>query len=221
VIAGIRAVSRVLHGPGTTRADWAIAYVLFQNSGTVTPIRAATNTALPPIKLGRSRAAYAFAITPNVKTAYVLTTSRRRAHHTRSSGFGPQWIPPTKGNNDPGTVIIPIRTATNTALAPIKVGGYGDAIAITPDGKTAYVASIPDTVTPIRTATNTALPPIKGGVSPEALAITPDGKTAYVANLGSGTVTPIRAATNTALPPITVGRYPIAMAITTPASPTP
>ena len=38
-----------------------------------------------------------------------------------------------------GTV-TPIRTATNTALKSIKVGVHPDAIAITPDGKTAYVA---------------------------------------------------------------------------------
>ena len=41
------------------------------------------------------------------------------------------------------------------------------AIAITPDGKTAYVANFGSgTVTPIRTATNTALPPMKVGRHP-------------------------------------------------------
>jgi len=64
-----------------------------------------------------------------------------------------------------------VRTATNTALPPIKVGGYSDAIAITPDGKTAYVASDEGTVTPIRTTANTALPPIKMGHLPEIIAI--------------------------------------------------
>ena len=46
-------------------------------------------------------------------------------------------------------------------------------IAITPNGKTAYVASASDTVTPIRTAANTALKPIRTGGSPGAIAITP------------------------------------------------
>ena len=73
--------------------------------------------------------------------------------------------------SDEGTV-TPIRTATNTALPPIKVGAIPVAIAITPDGKTAYVASDGGTVTPIRTATNTALPPIKVGHLPEIIAIT-------------------------------------------------
>ena len=92
-------------------------------------------------------------------------------------------------------------TATGTARQADQGRRSGPtAIAITPDGKTAYVANLDSgTVTPIRTATNTALPPIKAGRHPDAIAITPDGKTAYVANDGSGTVTPIRTATNTAL----------------------
>jgi YVTN family beta-propeller protein len=77
-----------------------------------------------------------------------------------------------------GTV-TPIRTATNTALPPVKVGRGPVAIAITPDGKTAYVVNsglhtvVTGTVTPIRTATNTALPPVKVGRGPVAIAITP------------------------------------------------
>jgi DNA-binding beta-propeller fold protein YncE len=64
-------------------------------------------------------------------------------------------------------MVIPIRTATNTALAPIKVGESPVAIAITPDGQTAYVVNFgsgslkPGIVTPIRTATNQALRLIK------------------------------------------------------------
>jgi DNA-binding beta-propeller fold protein YncE len=73
--------------------------------------------------------------------------------------------------------VTPIRTATNRALAPVKVGAHPNAIAITPDGKTAYVASPPvnlgrGSVTPIRTATNRALAPIKAVDHPMAIAIT-------------------------------------------------
>src|ERR1019366_4659748 len=86
---------------------------------------------------------------------------------------------------------------------------YPYAVAITPNGKTAYVVNtFLDTVTPIRTATNTADKPIKVGSFPWDIAITPNGKTAYVVNNGSGTVTPIRTATNTAGKPIKVGLTP-------------
>ena len=58
-------------------------------------------------------------------------------------------------NDDNSGTVTPIRTATNKAGKAIKVGSGPKAIAITPNGKTAYVASTgSDTVTPIRTATN-------------------------------------------------------------------
>jgi YVTN family beta-propeller protein len=68
--------------------------------------------------------------------------------------------------------VTPIRTATNIAGKPIKVGTYPGAIAITPDGKTAYVLNAAS-VTPVRTATGTALKKIKVGTQPSATAITP------------------------------------------------
>jgi YVTN family beta-propeller protein len=71
-----------------------------------------------------------------------------------------------------GTV-TPIRTATNTAGPAIPVGVGAGGIAITPNGKTAYVVKTSGTVTPIRTATNTAGPPIPVGGLPESIAITP------------------------------------------------
>ncbi len=70
--------------------------------------------------------------------------------------------------------MTPIRTATNKAGKAIKVGSYPWAIAITPNGKTAYVVNQDSgTVTPIRTATNTALQAIKVETGPIAIAITP------------------------------------------------
>ena len=110
-------------------------------------------------------------------------------------------------SQEAGTV-TPIFTATNTAGTPVKVGDGPGAIAITPDGRTIYVASYRNTVTPIFTATNTAGTPIKVGKTPTAIAVTPDGKTVYVANLGSGTVTPISTATNTPDRPIAVDGNP-------------
>ena len=81
--------------------------------------------------------------------------------------------------------MTPIRIATNTALPPITVGRIPVAIAITPDGKTAYVADGGSgTVTPIETATNTRARR-SPSAAPIAIAITPDGNTAYVTNYGT------------------------------------
>ena len=112
-------------------------------------------------------------------------------------------------------VVTPVNIATGTAGTPITVGPMPTAIAITPDGKTAYVANEgSNTVTPITFATGTAGTPIPVGNSPVAIAITPDGQTAYVVNTSSDSVTPITVATGTAGTPITVGLAPEGIAIT-------
>ena len=160
--------------------------------GTVTPIATATNTPGAPIEVGSQP--WAFAITPDGKTAYVIN------FYSHS--------------------VTPIATATNTPGPPIPVGQGPRAITITPDGQTAYVASWPGgTVTPIATATNTAGTPIEVGEGARAIVITPDGKTAYVGVWGEpGTVVPIATATNTAGTPVEVGDGPYAIAITFGAS---
>jgi YVTN family beta-propeller protein len=116
-------------------------------------------------------------------------------------------------NAENGTV-TPILAATNKPDRPIRLTDDG-LIAITPDGKTAYVASSgpgksPGTVTPIDIAKQTAGAAIKVGAYPDAIAITPDGRTAYVSS-GSGSVTPIDIRTQTARAAIKVGGEPTAM----------
>ena len=70
--------------------------------------------------------------------------------------------------------ITPIVTATNTPGPRIGAGHKPFAMAITPDGTTAYVTSYESgTVTPIATATNTPGTPIKVGKRAYAVAIAP------------------------------------------------
>ena len=73
--------------------------------------------------------------------------------------------------------MTPVNTATNTPGRPIQVPKLPQSIAITPDGKTAYVANSGYerglTVTPITTATNKPGRPIQVGKGPDAIAITP------------------------------------------------
>jgi YVTN family beta-propeller protein len=111
-----------------------------------------------------------------------------------------------------------IDTATNEAAPlPIEVGTTPIAIAITPDGKTAYVVNeASKSVSVIDTATNAvASVPLGAGEVPAAIAITPDGRTAYVANEGSDNVSVIDTATNhVASTAIAVGVGPGGMAIT-------
>ena len=77
--------------------------------------------------------------------------------------------------------VVPISTATNTALPRIDTARGLNSIAITPDGTTAYVTrdryrngfDIPGQVVPINTAANTAGPGILMGLRPGIIATTP------------------------------------------------
>jgi DNA-binding beta-propeller fold protein YncE len=204
------------------------AYVLSNAPSAVTPIRIATGTAGPVIPIGNNPPGL-IAVTPDGKTAYVTSNSELTPIRTATGTAGPA-IPVRDGGNfiaiapDGKTVydsggyygVVPVRTATNTAGPEIPVASP-DAITITPDGKTAYVASY-DGVFPVRTATNTPGPEIPVA-EPGVITITPDGKTAYVTSYDApgaeyGTVTPIRIATGTAGPAIHTGLNPVAIAIT-------
>ncbi len=109
---------------------------------------------------------------------------------------------------------------------PLRVGNGPAGVAITPDGKYAYVANSGDgTVVRITTATMLVSGPLPVGDGPAGVAITPDGKYAYVANSGDGTVSVIRTPTGLSGPgaidsaavvsaPIRVGNTPVGVAIT-------
>jgi DNA-binding beta-propeller fold protein YncE len=146
----------------------------------------------------------AMAITPDGRTVLVLTS----------------------------TGVTPVDAVTNRAGKPVAIqGAY--ALAVAPDGSTAYVLAIP-----IRLADGQAGPPIAAGKIPARLAVSPDGKTVYVLDsnifggmgpgipfrmrfrmllrrppFGQGRVIPIHVATNSAGRPIKVGRLPVAIAI--------
>ena len=106
-----------------------------------------------------------------------------------------------------------LRPAGQQGSATVYVGGHSAAIAVTPDGQTAYVVNgTSGTVVPVSTATNQAGNPIKVGGIPALfgsspigqIAITPDGKTAYVLT-GEHSVIPISTATNAPGRPIRFG----------------
>jgi YVTN family beta-propeller protein len=112
-------------------------------------------------------------------------------------------------------VVTAIATATGRVTAQITVGRQPQAIAITPNGSTAYVANFGSaSISPIDTATNKAGLAIPVGSEPYALAIVPHHQSMYVINYASGTVTPISTTTNKAGPAIRVGTDPEAVALT-------
>lgn len=110
-----------------------------------------------------------------------------------------------------------IDTSTNSVITTIPTtepGDYAVLIAITPDGKFAYVTNLYGTVAVIDTCTNTVVDTIKVGFCPIGIAITPNGRYAYVANSCDHNVSVIDISTNTVVDTIPVGRDPLGVAIT-------
>jgi len=169
------------------------AYVSFD--GGVFTINLARRAAGKPIRIPCECGVMAF--TPDRNTLYVVDP------FPIAAGQPPKFQ---------AAIVTPIRTATNTALAPIKLPllrmGVLLDIAITPNGKTAYIVDAvggwpyANVVFPIDIATNRKLAPIRlkaRGLSTR-LVVSPGGGTAYV--VSARAVTPINTATNKAGPPI-------------------
>jgi DNA-binding beta-propeller fold protein YncE len=129
-----------------------------------------------------------FAISPDGDNAYLLP-------------LGEAWL-------------IPIPLATNKPGTPISLPWAGWAMAITPDGETAYVAS-PAGVVPVNLERGTAGAQIPGAPA-YGLVITPDGETVYVSTQyqGTYTITPITIATNTPGTPIQMSTNAQSLAVT-------
>jgi DNA-binding beta-propeller fold protein YncE len=124
----------------------------------------------------------------------------------------PTWTVFVTNRED--ATVSPVDVSTKVAGAPIDVGRTPDGIAITPDGATAFVATV-NGVTPIDVETKTAGTDIEVPGGPEGVAITPDGTTAFVSTIqGDGSVVPIDVATKSPGAPIVVGGAASALAIT-------
>ena len=125
-----------------------------------------------------------------------------------------------------GTTITPINVSNDSAETPIHVGLGPGAIAITPDGKTAYVTltgtptNVLSEIVPVQLSDGTVGTPIPTGPAPMGIAITPDGNEALVANTGwppnvpGNTVTPIDLRTGKAGNPIPAPPTPFLIDIT-------
>ncbi|HTZ30500.1 MAG TPA: YncE family protein [Streptosporangiaceae bacterium] len=164
--------------------DGATVYAIGESTtGTtdIVPISTATNTPGKPVSVSGNAP---LAITPNGQILYVVKDSIA----TMTSG------------------VIPFATATNTPGKQIKIDGWPYAIAVAPDGDTAYAVSQPrqgsgpsctgqtGLVTPFSTATNRAGRRIRVACDPYTIVVTPDGKTVWVGS--RNWVTPISTATD-------------------------
>lgn len=114
-----------------------------------------------------------------------------------------------------GGQVIPLDLETRGFGEPIPVGGDPVGVAISPDGKRAYVTSWDeDNVWVIDTPTNGVITKIEGlSDDPAHVAIAPDGKTLYVSEFGTDTVAAIDAQTNTVVDRYPAGPWPLMLAV--------
>jgi DNA-binding beta-propeller fold protein YncE len=185
--------SAVAASPTGAAGSGSTLYVAAEASNEIVPIDASTGVAGPPIRLG-ALSPIALAVRPGGKTLYVVADG-------------------SDEDGSPGSV-IPIATATDKVGKPIAVGTASQGIAITPNGKKAFVLNgidaattpetTPATVTPIDLATGKALHPIKVGTLPQSMTMSPNGKLLYVvdsnqSNAGEpSAITPVDTADDTA-----------------------
>jgi YVTN family beta-propeller protein len=109
-----------------------------------------------------------------------------------------------------------ISTATNKVVGePIEAGDGPTSVAITPDGKYAYVTDVfGKSVSVIETGLRRKVATIEEvGGSPFGIAITPDGRYAYVTDSGSNEVAVISTQTKKLVKSIKVGDGPTGIAI--------
>src|SRR5215831_15920422 len=161
-----------------------LAFVTNPGSDSVSIFDTATNTVVKKVSVGVD-STVGVAITPDGKIAYVSDRGARNV-----------------GVIDIATGVLVIYTATNKVVASVKVGDTPAGVAITPDGKRAYVANLgARSVSVVDTPSNTVLATVEVEPSPQQIAITPDGKSAYVTcsvdSSSSGNVIVIDTASNT------------------------
>ena len=114
------------------------------------------------------------------------------------------------GSNEIKVFDIP----SSTVIATIGVGSGPVGIAVSPDGKTAWVTNKSDnSVSVIDIVTRQTTTIIPAGSSPTGIAISPDGKKAFVANQASNSVSIIDIITYQTSSVITVGSAPTGIAI--------
>jgi YVTN family beta-propeller protein len=165
--------------------DGRSLYVANQGSGSVSEydVDTATGALTPktPATVAAGPGAAGIAVTPDGRSAYVTDALPFHAVDAAVSQF----------SIDPATGVLTPKTP-----AAVASGVSPSGVAVTPDGRSAYVTnqlsgsvSQYDVDPATGALTPKAAPAVASGLGPVAIAVTPDGRSAYTTNtaLGSGT----------------------------------
>lgn len=158
-------------------SDAATLYCANVYDNSVSVIDTSTNTVTTTITDKSILGPFTIALTPDGKSLYV-------------NNYGNPLFP---NRTDSNTVTV-IDTATKAVTKVIPVGSSPSGLAITPNGKYAYVANYAShgTVSVIDVQAGTVIQTLDVGTLPSEVAIDPAGTYAYVTNLKSNTVSVIK-----------------------------
>ncbi len=148
--------------------DGAHAYVANQASNSLSVIDTGAHAVVATLAVESRPAKLAF--TPDGRRAFVVHLSGRAYYSS-----GRRYNTPERG------MVTVIDVPRNTVTTTIPVGASSNGVAITSDGRHAYVTdSRSGTLTAIDTRSTAVTATIPVGRHPGAVAITPDGQQAYV-----------------------------------------
>lgn len=149
--------------------------------------------------------------TVNLTVSNGINTSSKLVNITVGKRVSATWPFVYITNNGAFSVID---TETGIVISSVKVGS-GQGVAVSPDGKKAYVANLgSNNVSVIDTATNTVIATVNVGIDPSKVAVTQDGSKVYVVNYGSNNVSVIDTEINTVKATVPVGNTPRGIAVT-------
>src|SRR5262245_42305366 len=111
--------------------------------------------------------------------------------------------------NERGNSLSIIDGATDKVVGRVSVGERPRGVALSPDGRSAYVAlGEEDVIAVVDTATRAVTARIAAGSDPEAFAVSPDGARLYVSNEDAGTASVIDVKSGKVVATVPVGTEP-------------
>ena len=202
-------------------------------NGTVSVINTASNTVTATINVGKNpslavlspdgkllyvanTASSSISVINTVTNSIISTISTGNPTGLAVSPDGTRLYVTGEGNfNNQVTVF---NTATNVALATIRLNYYAVCERLSPDGAKLYVScngpfNGQGILLIINTATNQISSNMTLIVPPSAMTISADGSQLYGANIGANTVSVINTSTNTVVSTIPVGNQPLGIAL--------